>query len=428
MSERKVFSRRNFLKAGIITAAAGTLLSTSGDNPLLAEAVKLCTLLPGFEFFPTEKAKAIVVKVNAKNDGSMARGMVSHNLFILRDNIFVLPLRGFYRDMFFRDFRFASGYIDEPELDLNVLEQFERNQLEDGRIPTAISFVGHEAAFTYSSDDETTLLYAIHVSNVALTNLDFLTPGRIKALNKAWSFIENHVEDHKYISPSGARRGHVDAYRFVSNDVITQNQGLYAVALRSLIELNKLMKYKFDFKPGDKDLKTAIAEYQKPVNSNGYLPLSRNEKASAVGGIFPDYLMMTIFKEPLLTDTQVQNILEVSPGIEFNGYKEYPILTDLSGRSLNSLKFLNVCPEKTYQNNGIWPIWQQLLLSSAELHKVIDNHYRAGELARLIDMRYPEWYQYRTDGSLYLANQGYLWNVDIIKQFEEIDRFLLTKG
>lgn len=411
VTERRI-SRRDLLKD--LGLGVGLFyVASSGENPLGLEASKIAALnLFPHGIFPTEESQNIISDIQKRNNGSIPWRMISDNLYPVRERIFLFPSKHYY-DMFFRDFEQASPFIKSERLDENILTTFENKQREDGQIPTAVA-ITWQAPYQYS-DDETTLIYVISVARQKMAKPEIFTPQRKMRIKAALSFIGKHVENGLYVSPAGSRRGWVDAFRFPENDVITQNQGLYAVALkaaREILELEDVDKKAID---------EAADQYHKLADSSGFLPLSRKfNQSPAIGGLYPDFVAGTMFGQHLLPRKIVSDTLELTPRSK-HGYK---VLTaSQKGDYFHPSLFINASKEGRYQNGGVWPLWSSYALADGEICGVIDSGYRIRILKQLDDAGYAE--SIATGGvnedRLTPEHLYYLWNLNIFIQHETLD-------
>lgn len=401
-------TRRGFLNRVLAGGFGLYALDSVGGNPLTQEASKiaLLNLFPS-GIFPTEESLAIISKIHEKGDESVPWKMVKNNLYPVRDKIYVLP-GAYYKDMFLRDYEHLSPFIDSLVLDENVLNNFESKQSGKGQIPTAVGIIG-EAPYQYS-DDESTLLYVISVARIAKENPQILTVKRKATVKGALGFIEGHVENGAYVSPAGSRTSHVDAFYFPNRDVISQNQGLYAVALLAAESLG--------FRLDPVRITEAINVYKNSANKNGFLPLSFGfADAPAIGSLYPEYLAIKMFGERFLTDQIVADSLALTPKSNY-GHK---ILTaNTKGDYFSPSNFINNSEKGKYQNGAVWLLWNSFALKVGEFHGITDNSYQQSVLRLLENSKYAE--SIRSGGQYELRltpeNLHYLWNLNIFTQFE----------
>lgn len=367
-------------------------------------------------FFPTKEASKIVKDLKSSSGlQDQAWKIVFDHIFILRDKIFILANKKIHPDMWMRDFKFTSEFINSPELEENVLRTFENRQRPDGQIPTAIGVLG--STQWHYADDESTMLYITSVAQLVRRKENEWTRDREKKVASALGFIAEHVRDGMYVTPKGERRGWLDAFIYPQSDVITQNQGIYAVCLHSAKKLG--------FKINDREIETASLLYQTMADFNGYLPLSaRFNEAPDISSLYPEYLAMTMFDRQLLSDKVVSDTLASVPKSN-HGFK---VLTKSpKGDYFDSSFFVTGYKEGIYQNGGSWPLWNNIALVVGELHGVVKlQEYREKIIEQLNETGWPE---YIRTGEEYeeirfSERPGQVWNVAIPAQHKIADKIL----
>ncbi len=345
------------------------------------------------------------------------------NLKVAGDKIFVSANKDNYTDMWLRDTMMACEFIDHPELEENILRNFESKQTRSGQIPQAVAIEGSTP--WHYADDESTLLYLIWSARLT-RKMDF-KPNTVTA-NAALSFIRQHVIDGRFCTTKGERKGWLDALKYKKWDVVTQNQGLYAVALIAAKELG------LDI--GEEEIATAKHCYKELAKPHGYLPLSaRYDEATDASVLYPEYLAKTIFEQELLNKEIVANTLASLPvplikEIEASRTQEtvmydFQILSETpSGIYFSPEYFLKRVRGGDYQNGAIWPVWNNIALAVGQLYGILgssDYRQHIGEL-----LRKSNWAEcIRVDGTPVRPDQ--LWNIAIQAQWEKVDEVLGRK-
>lgn len=347
--------------------------------------------------------------------------IVKDHLIPVRDRLFLVANIKAHPDMWMRDFKFTSEFIDDPLVHDNILKTFEDKQRPNGQIPTAIGIWGSTP--WHFADDESTLLYVISAAELAKHDRRFLTDQRKEKIEAALGFVEKHVFDGRYVSPPGDRRGWVDAFIYPRSDVNTHTQGLYAVALMSLGQMG------YADVP-TREVHTAKEAYRNMAEPHGYLPLSaRFPEATDATTLYPEYLAITSFGENLLPDSTVENTIKILPWSR-HGIK---VLTaspkgDYFDPSNFTHDLLGQRYQKgDYQNGGVWPLWHNNALVVGKLHGMpIAPNF--GE-ALLTQMEIAEWPEYIKTGGEYEhkltpMRPWHVWNVAIIPHQRALERVL----
>lgn len=369
--------------------------------------------IAGNGILPSLIVSSIVSELKGKDDGDTAWKITYDHLYPLGNRLFLLANRRVHPDMWMRDFAITSEFTDSLVLDDNVLRTFEERQRLNGQIPTAVGLVGQTP--WHFADDESTLLYVTTVAQLADKGSK-LTPTRREKVAAALDFIDKHVHEGMYVSPAGERRGWLDSFIYPKSDVITQNQGLYAVTLMAADKLGFPIEASAITKAGA--LYRGLAEVK-----GGYLPLSANfHRAPDISSLYPDYLAITRFGEQLLSDDVVGTTLEAVP-FSKHGYKV--LMASPSGEYFDPSYFVTCYPKGKYQNGGMWPIWHNNALVVGQLHGLVaPEQYREAVMCQLEKTNWPE--SIRTGGDYEsLAtpeNLWQVWNVAIQAQHKIADR------
>ncbi len=306
----------------------------------------------------TEAARGNIVEVNSR------RALLSSRLYpgtYVRDALFWGPLA-----------------LDDAALGYDCYRWFAESQLENGQIRSAVPLHPDEAALLQPQDDEGTLLFLIasdwlHGKGYPVGSLSFypagsaaLDPDRIV---RAYGWVEQHVVDHRYLSPAGAFRYWADTVQPDRAETISYNQGLLCLARRAMVNLGL-------GGVTDADVRVAQAAWRAMFDADaGYLPLGRVSnfaRAQDVSAIFPEWLSRLLYAEPILTNDMV-----VSHAARLIGNAS---VFDRSGR-LAGIKIISredggflpqqwfyavsLNPPGDYQNGGYWPLYTHVMLALA---------------------------------------------------------------
>lgn len=330
------------------------------------------------EFFqrgilPTPNVQALLKDLHKQAEGSPYQeewNLFFENLFPRFNRLHLMANNIAHTDTWLRDDEYIFEFVESPLFQDHTLKVFERRQRRNGQMPTAVGIVGQTA--WHFVDDESTLLYIISTASLIQKDKSFMTPKRKECIEKAYEFIKKHIHNGMYVTPAGERRCWIDAFEFPESDVITQNQGLYVVALLALSSL------RFDIPA--KDVFESQAIYQKLADKSGYFPFTyRFEKAIGAGSLYPDYLAITRYDYPLATDSQVANTIENIPRSK-NGV--IALAASPKGEAFDPKYFKATYQsgeEGNYQNYTVWDRWWNNLMAVGELHHVLtgeDLDYR----------------------------------------------------
>lgn len=364
------------------------------------------------EVFPSPDAKYLAQTLGKHADlQGMPGEMVEENMVVMRDRVMILANRKVHPDMWFRDYMLISEFLNNPSLDQHVLRSFERKQQANGQIPTAIGVIG--SAPWHFADDETTMLYMIMGARLAQSSAGQFGPNPV-IFKRAYDFVEKHGEDGRYVSAKGPRRGWLDAFNYPKSDVITQNQGLYSLALmaaeRSGLRVER----------GEID--RAISNYRLLVGSRGYPVLSaRFDHSPESSGLYPEYLGITIFDREMLKPSVVASALETLP-LSKNGYKI--LCKTIKGDYFDPTQFIGDYQPGEYQNGGVWPIWDNNLRIAGELHGI--KFLGTAQDAQKVFLTFTEWPESiwtgegREGDTVTPRAKRQLWNVAIPAQQEAV--------
>ena len=363
---------------------------------------------------PTSESKSILAELHQKADGTTPWDMVFEHTVPVRNSIYLLANKHAHPDMWMRDYEHTSEFTESPRMDDNVLKTFENRQRKNGQAPTAVGIFGHTP--WHYADDESSLSYVIKTAQLTRVDASTFTPRRREKVRGSLGFFGEHVSNGMYVTPKGERRGWLDSFIYPRSDVVTQNQGLYAVALLSASELG--------FGIDAEEIKTAIQLYNSLAEDfNGYLPLSAHfNEAPDISALYPEYLAITMFDQQMLSDSVVSATLEQTP-MSRHGYK---VLTmSPKGEYFDPAYFVTGYEQGKYQNGGMWPIWHNNALVVGELHALVKpESYRGAVMQQLDETDWPE--SIRTGGEfedrITPENLRQAWDVKIPAQHRVLDK------
>lgn len=288
---------------------------------------------------------------------------------------------GPYYDMYTRDAFWITAALRDTELSSRIYRRLADRQFANGQIPTLLLRDGRSDG----KEDESTLLFLLWAYQLWRAGVRLIS----EPVYKAWQFVGQHVQRGRYVTGPGTYHYWMDTLGFGGPDVISYNQGLYAVAARcvhqmgietpSVVVNNAEQQYRALYKP----------ELQA-------LTLSEKSGLIDVSCLAGEYMAYHLTNQAILSDEQVQSTLAyfaaaTYPEGDFMGYRvnSFP-----EGDYLNP-SWLPASTDNLpgeYQNGGSWLLYDALALGAAALHN--DPSARGMLLARLRS-------EVRTDRSLH---------------------------
>lgn len=210
----------------------------------------------------------------------------------------VVPSPVYANGIYVRDAFYTVLGLGDLNLATDAFRWFEQSQdPQTGQITTALPFDPADTSLQ-PQDDESTLLYLIWAGYLHRAGVKI----DAQVVARAWAFVQRHVADHTYRSPSGRFRYWADCWQLDQPDTISYNQGLYALAVRLLAETGLA-----GVTPADAD--AAAAVYRSLYRADlGFLPLSAGAPGHAVqdvSALLPEFLHRYLMGAGLLGDEAV---------------------------------------------------------------------------------------------------------------------------
>lgn len=278
----------------------------------------------------------------------------------------IVPSEAYGNGIYIRDSFYTMVGLDDPSLSQACFRWFEQTQVENGQIRPAVAFDPTDTSLELK-DDESNLIYILWAGTLHRQGVS-LDQDKIE---KALSFVNTHVQDGLYISPAGNFHYWADTYNNPGPDVITYNQGLYALSLRFLRE----------YRP-DLISEEAVARAENNYRSFfkpdlSFLPLSMYTTYQDASALLPEFLARYYFNNGIVPDNQiissVNHLLNTSSmyrGTDLQGIK---IIAAADGSFLPARVFDP--PDRNaqgeYQNGGYWPMYT--LASIALAYKITED-------------------------------------------------------
>jgi hypothetical protein len=342
MSSNK-HSRRDVLKligaTGAVVAVSQVYSALTGE----ASAAAASTITPLLRYYLNDARNNIVVK-------SRRRAMLSSRVY---------PKATFVRDAFY-----GPLALNDINLSAECYRWFAETQNPDtGQIRCAVPFDPKNEFLFQIWDDDSSLLFVIWAA--------WLKRNRINVdqaiVEKAWSFVKTHVINDFHLTPALPFCYWADTVQFDTPERVAHNQGLYVVALRSMLEHGW----------GDvvaADVDRARARYAEFFRSDfGFMTLGKDSwwaDKIDISVLFPEFLLRWLFKESALSDGMIRSTVDRYVPLA-SVHKQDKTLAGLKVICAPDGSFLP--PERFsvpvlndpghYQNGGYWPMYTLVALA-----------------------------------------------------------------
>jgi hypothetical protein len=287
------------------------------------------------------------------------------NIVTRRGQRAILSSHIYPKGTFVRDAFYGPLALNHPELSRDCYRWFERTQLPSGQIRTAVGFTPDDQADLPPMDDDSSLLFVIWAA--------WLKRKGIKvnrdAVERAFQFVQTGVNaEGDYVSAAGPFRYWADTVNPEAPERITHNQGLYALALRSMYALG------WGGVVGAQ-VNAARQRYAGYYNAGlGALTLGRDTWWAAkqdISTVFPEFLFRWAFKDRALPDSMVSDtvarLVETAAVYKDGTIAGIKVICDSDGAFLPAERFhvpaLNSPGD--YQNGGYWPMYTLTALALA---------------------------------------------------------------
>jgi len=320
---------------------------------------------------------------------------------LLQENIIYLPGLVFVRaspfhcDNWLRDTFIGTLFLDLPKVELQILNQFNNPDLHP-HLPTTRLFPGNRF---WAFDDESTMLGLIWRAKLSQRGMP-LSSEEKDDWSQRWQWIKGHVQEGSYITPAGAERSWFDTFRFPDSDVVTYNQGIYAVGAIAAREMG--------LEDEQSIVDGAQKAYQAITHESGRLQLSRKIPYNDCSLLFGEFLAMHLFGQRLLQDETVVKTMAEMPKIQ----RQIPVISKEGGFYLLPSEFNRPYRAGDYQNGAEWPAWSAIGQATAELHGARhDRVFWQDLFSRLRGNNHPEYFFTGIDGGQHLSSrESHLWN------------------
>lgn len=274
----------------------------------------------------------------------------------------ITPSQAYQDGIYLRDAFYAIVGLEDLSLSQDCFSVFDQTQGDNGQVRSSVPLNPNAVLFGFR-DDETNLIYLIWAGILSRQGVSV----NQEKIEKAYSFVNTHVQDGWYVSPAGDYRYWADTYDNKQNDTIAYNQGLYALSLRFLRELNPDLV-------SNEIVSKAENNYRSVFNKDGsgFLPLSKNTQYQDSSALLPEFLARLYFNQGiLLPDNQVlasvDRLINIASVYDEKGKLQgIKTIYAVDGSFLPPIVFSSTMNNTgVYQNGGYWPMYVLTDLSLA---------------------------------------------------------------
>ena len=323
---------------------------------------------------------------------------------LLQGNIIYLPISlfvrasPFYSDNWLLDTFMGTLFLDLPDLEFRLLNQFTSPDIQP-QLPTTRLFPGNRF---WAFDDESTMLGLIWRADLWQRGIS-LGFKESEDWAERWQWIRRHVQEGFYGTPPGIRYSRPDVFRFHKADVITYNQGIYAVAA--------LSARKMELEEDQLVEEEAIQAYQSLASSPRRLKFSRNLPYTDGSVLFGEFLALHLFGRLLLSDETVERSMALMSRL--NG--QIPVVLKNDRSYLSPSEFNRPYQPGDYQNRAEWPVWSAIAQATSELHGGRhDRPFWQDLFYRLQRGNHPEYFYTGLRDVLHnRSRENHLWNTAV---------------
>jgi hypothetical protein len=389
-------SRRDVLK---LLGATGAVLAVSQVNTALtgeASAAAATAITPWLRYYLNDARNNVVIK-------NKRRAMLSSRVY---------PKATFVRDSFY-----GPLALNDANLGAECYRWFAETQNPvTGQIRCAVPFDPKNEFLFQIWDDDSSLLF---VSWAAWLQRNRVEIDRT-SVEKAWQFIKTHVINDFHLTPAQPFCYWADTVQFDTPERIAHNQGLYALAARSMLEhgWGNVVAAEYD------RARARYAEFYRP--DLGSVTLGKDSwwaDKIDISVLFPEFLLRWLFKESTLPDEAIVNMVDRYIALASVYTKDQKlaglkVICSADGSFLPPERFAvpSLNDPGHYQNGGYWPMYTLVALAlrykiapSKDVKALIETLVRA-ELAK--DRRSKEIIILApgVEGAIDPNRSGYTWN------------------
>jgi hypothetical protein len=336
-------SRRDVLK--LLGATGAVLVVSQAYTPLAgtASVAAASSIAPLLGYYANDARRNIVIK-------NRRRAMLSSHIY---------PKATFVRDSLY-----GPLALNDVNLGAECYRWFaEAQNPETGQIRCAVPFDPQNEYLFQIWDDDSSLLFVIWSAWLKRSRIN-VDPAYA---DKAWSFVKTHVINDFHLTPAQPFCYWADTVQFDTPERVAHNQGLYVVALRSMLEHGWGGVTAADYAQA----RARYVEFFRP--DFGFMTLGKDSwwaDKIDISVLFPEFLLRWLYKESALPDEIIRATVD----------RYVPLATvTRQDKALAGLKVICAAdgsflpPERFsvpslndpghYQNGGYWPMYTLVALA-----------------------------------------------------------------
>lgn len=324
---------------GVVLAASEVYAAFSGNSSVEAAS----SITPLLRYYSADARNNVVVK-------NKRRAMLSSHVY---------PKATFVRDSFY-----GPLALNDVNLGADCYRWFAETQNSNtGQIRCAVPFDPKNEFLFQIWDDDSSLLFVIWAA--------WLKRNRVKidpvVVERAWSFIKTHLQNDFHLTPAQPFCYWADTVQFDTPERVAHNQGLYVVAVRSMLEHGWGNVIAADYDRA----RARYAEFYRP--DLGSLTLGKDSwwaDKLDISTVFPEFLLRWLYKETALPDEAIRNTVDhlVQVGSVTKTDKTLAglkVICAPDGSFLPPERFAvpSLNNPGHYQNGGYWPMYTLIALA-----------------------------------------------------------------
>ena len=275
-----------------------------------------------------------------------------------------IPSQAYAQGTWMRDAYWSLPVLRDRGLQYRTWKRFAtRQDQRTGQIPTALF---SSDTIVSARDDESTALFVLLSLELRRAGV----PLDRAPIERAARYLRGKLNSQaRVLAGPGGYTWWLDTLILAQRDTVAYTQGVTAVALRSLAEL--------DVAVPDGLAERAEAAYAGLYQPDlGAMPLSAATTLLDVSCLVGEHLSLRLFDRPLLADDVVGNVIHSFRQVTFDdgAFLGFPVATQLDGSYMPESWFLPA-PDNWpghYHNGGSWFLYDAIALDAARRHGVAD--------------------------------------------------------
>ncbi len=330
-------SRRELLKLLGATGAVAIVSQVYSGLTGADRAEAAYSATPLLRYYLYEARNNVVVR-------NQRRAMLSSHVY---------PKATFVRDSFY-----GPLALDDAYLGAECYRWFaEAQNPATGQIRCAVPFNPQNEYLFQIWDDDSSLLFVSWAAwlNSNGVNLD---PAPVE---KAWSFVKTHVVNDFHVTPAQPFCYWADTVQFDTPERVAHNQGLYALAARSMLEHGWGGVTAADYDRA----RARYIEFFRP--NYGFMTLGKDSwwaDKIDISVLFPEFLLRWLYQESALPDDVIRSTVDRYLPLA-SVYKQdkkvagCKVICAPDGSFLPPARFAvpSLNNPGQYQNGGYWPMY-----------------------------------------------------------------------